>query len=135
MTSATALGARPSVRLPQMPPETLDLIVNSLVVGAVGALLWARLNRLEAAVDSMRGELASVRGELAKTREEMATKADVGRIERGLARTREEMATKADLERLGAQMDAMRDEMAIMRSDLTHIALAVGASRPKPAQG
>lgn len=45
-----------------------------------------------------------------------------------LAKVRERMATRADVDRL-------REEMAVMRSDLTHVALAVGVHRPKPMEG
>jgi hypothetical protein len=49
-------------------------------------------------------------------------------LKRDLAGVREQMATRSDLDRL-------REEMAVMRSDLTHVALVVGADRPKPMEG
>jgi len=49
-------------------------------------------------------------------------------LKRDLAGVREQMATRSDIDRL-------RDEMAVMRSDLTHVALVVGANRPKPMEG
>lgn len=49
-------------------------------------------------------------------------------LRRDVAWVREQMATRTDLDRL-------REEMAVMRSDLTHVALVVGANRPKPMEG
>jgi hypothetical protein len=85
-----------------MTPEALiELIFTAFVAGVLGALFWARLNRLEAAVDDVKRDLAGVR---------------------------EQMATRSDLDRI-------REEMAVMRSDLTHVALVMGADRPKPIEG
>lgn len=89
-----------------MSPEALiDLIFTATVTGILGALLWTRLNRLEGRVDSGLDE-----------------------VKRDLADVRERMATRSDLDKLSG-------EMAVMRSDLTHVALAVGANRPKPVEG
>lgn len=92
----------------------VDLVFTALVTGLLGALLWIRLNRLEAGLDDLRRDVSDVR-------QEMATKREVGSI-------REFMATRSDV-------DKLREELAVMRSDLTHVALAVGANRPKPAEG
>jgi hypothetical protein len=116
----------------------------TLLSGALGALLWTRLNRIEAelASKSSAGEVKAMRGELKADievlRKELAgkadkadleamrgeLKADIEAIRQGIAR----MADKADVE-------AIRREMAIMRSDLTQVALAVGARRSKASEG
>jgi tRNA U54 and U55 pseudouridine synthase Pus10 len=78
----------------------------TLMGGVLGALLWTRLNRIEA---------------------ELATKA--GKTE--LEAVRQELARKAGK----ADVEAIRREMAIMRSDLTQVALAVGARRSQASEG
>lgn len=90
-----------------MPPETIiELISTSVVTGAVGILLWTRLNQVEARVDELR--------------------VDMRAMEDGL---------RADMGGLRTDIGGLREEMAVMRSDLTHVALAVGANRPKPMEG
>jgi hypothetical protein len=84
-----------------IPDALIEMIFTALVAGVLGALLWTRLNRLEAGVDALKHDLAGVR---------------------------EQMATRSDLDRI-------REEMAVMRSDLTHLALVVGADRSKPMEG
>lgn len=93
-----------------MTPETIvDVVLTSLITAGLVAMLWTRLNRLEAAVDDLRRDVAGIR-------------------ETDIAGIREEMARRSDV-------DKLREEMAVMRSDLTHVALAVGANRPKPMEG
>jgi hypothetical protein len=94
----------------------------TLLSGALGALLWTRLNRIEA-------ELATRAGkeELEAVRQELAGKSDKADIEA----IRQELAGKADK----ADVEAIRREMAIMRSDLTQVALAVGARRSQASEG
>jgi hypothetical protein len=100
---------------------------------AGGFLLWARLNRIEAelAGKSSTRELEAVRGELKGDidgiRKELAGKADKADIEA----IRIELARKADK----ADLEALRREMAIMRSDLTQVALVVGARRSEASEG
>jgi hypothetical protein len=109
----------------------------TLLSGALGALLWTRLNRIEAELATRAGkaELEVVRKELAGKsdkadievlRQELAGKADKADLEA----IRVELARKADK----ADLEAIRREMAIMRSDLTQVALAIGASRSKASE-
>lgn len=128
-----------------MPPETLvELAFTSVVTGALGALVWTRLNRLEVGQDELRSSLAA-------TREQMVTHADLDRLggalrgemrgEISLVREdltglrRELGGLREDLTGLRREMGGLREEMAVMRSDLTHVALAIGVNRPKPAEG
>jgi hypothetical protein len=111
-----------------MPPEAIvNALLMALISGALGALLWRRLDRLEAGLDDVRWQLST-------TREQMALRTDLDSI-------REQMALRTDLDSIREQMarrsdiDRLRDELAVMRSDLTHVALAVGAGRPKPLEG
>ena len=55
----------------------------------------------------------------------------LNRIEGNMA----DMATRQDVDRLFEEMAVMRHEQAVMRSDLTHVALAVGARRSKASEG
>lgn len=100
-----------------MPSETvLDMVFTAFLGGGLGALVWVRMSRLEARQDEIQKDLAGFR-------EQMAT--GFGLV----------AATREDVARVHDEMGEMRGEMAIMRSDLTHVALAVGANRPKPAEG
>ena len=98
----------------------------TLVSGALGALLWARLNRIEAELANKadKADFGPIRKDLASIREELAGKADKADLEA----IRAELAKKADK----ADLEALRREMAIMRSDLTQVALVVGARRSRP---
>lgn len=69
----------------------------------------------------------------------------MNRLEDRLERVEQQMATKEDLGVLREEMAVFRretqdgflrsgSEMAIMRSDLTHVALAVGA-KPRASEG
>lgn len=73
----------------------------TLVGGGIAALFWTRLNRIESRMQSF------------------ATREDLNRLE-----------TKVDACATREELSALRGEMAIMRSDLTQVALAVGA-RPR----
>ncbi len=97
--------------------------------GALGALFWTHLNRIEAelAGKSGKGDLEATRKEVAAIRRDLAGKADKADIES----IRDELARKADK----ADVEAIRREMAIMRSDLTQVALAVGARRSQASEG
>jgi hypothetical protein len=100
----------------------------TLLSGAGGFLLWARLNRIEAelASKSSTHQLEAVRAEL---------KADIEGIRKELAgksSTREVDAMRGELK---ADLEALRREMAIMRSDLTQVALVVGARRSEASEG
>ncbi len=101
----------------------------TLVSGALGALLWARLNRIEAELANMadKAEFEPIRKDLTSIREELAGKADKTDLEA----IRTELARKPDK----ADLEALRREMAIMRSDLTQVALAVGARRSEASEG
>lgn len=88
---------------------SLDTIIEIAFVGVftggLGTLFWARMNRLEVQIIDIRHSMAT-REELAHLRAEM----------------RDEFTT-------------LRQDVAVMRSDLTHVALAIGVNRPKPAEG
>ena len=119
----------------------------TLLSGAGGFLLWARLNRIEAelAGKSSTRELQAVRGELQAVRGEL--KADIEGIRRDLAgksdksdieNLRQELAGKSttgELQVIRADLETLRREMAIMRSDLTQVALVVGARRSEDSEG
>jgi hypothetical protein len=94
----------------------------TLLSGAGGFLLWARLNRIEAELGGK-----SDKSDVERLRQEIAGKADKG----GLEAIRTELARKADK----ADVEAIRREMAIMRSDLTQVALVVGARRSEASEG
>lgn len=76
-----------------MEAELILGIYLTFFGGAVSALFWTRMNRLE--------------DRLERVEQHMATKEDVAEV---------------------------RSETAIMRSDLTHVALAVGA-KPRASEG
>jgi hypothetical protein len=97
-------------------------IYTTLTTGGLGALIWTRLNRIEAVLATK-----ADRAEFEALRQELATKADKGDV----GTLRQELATKA----VTADLDAIRREMAIMRSDLTQVALAVGAKRSQASEG
>jgi hypothetical protein len=116
----------------------------TLLGGVLGALLWTRLNRIEAElasksstreVEAMRWELkgdievlrGGLKGDIEVLRKELAGKADKADLEV----IRKELAGKSDK----ADLEAIRREMAIMRSDLTLVALAVGARRSQASEG
>lgn len=110
-----------------MPSEMILGLITPLLMSGLGALFWARMNRIEA--------------ELAYIRSVMATKDDLNVVRQEMQVMRGEMATKDDFKTLRedmrdmrGEMSEMRGEMAVMRSDLTHVALAVGANRPRPAE-
>jgi Tfp pilus assembly protein PilO len=101
----------------------------TLLSGAIGALLWTRLNRIEAelATKAGRAELEVVRQELT----EKADTADLEALRREMASIRGELAGMAEK----ADLESLRREMAIMRSDLTQVALVVGARRSEASEG
>ena len=127
--------------------ESTDLILAAYLTffgGGVAALFWTRMNRLEDRLVSVETRMATkddfdrvnARLDGTATKEDFhlvgqrlvqtATKDDLDRVNRRLDQT----ATKEDVDRIVHRLDQMSGEMAIMRSDLTHVALAVGA-RPK----
>lgn len=86
--------------------DLTQTIVNALVVGVVGAILGWMVHGLRTEVTAEIGGLrAEVRKDIAGFRAEV----------------REDFRD-------------LRREMAEMRSDLTHVALAVGAKRPAAGQ-
>lgn len=52
-----------------------------------------------------------------------------------LNRIEANMATHHDMEQLHEELVHLRSEQAVMRSDLTHVALAVGARTPRASEG
>lgn len=61
-------------------------------------------------------------GRLNRMEENMVTRHDFDQIRNGMTQIRDELA-------------GFQQEFAVMRSDLTHVALAVGADRPKASEG
>lgn len=98
-----------------MEAELILGIYLTFFGGAMSALFWTRMNRLEERMDGIEAR--------------MATKED-------LAALRDEMHGRLEEQRgeMGGGFAGLRAEMAIMRSDLTHVALAVGA-RPRASEG
>jgi hypothetical protein len=107
----------------------------TLVVGGLGTLLWARLNRLE---DKMATLPTRMEFETFKTevRNDPATfKAEVGNdLATFKAEVRNDLATfKAEVRNdLAGFRREFREDIANLRSDLTAVALAVGVHRPYP---
>jgi hypothetical protein len=101
----------------------------TLLSGAGGFLLWARLNRIES-------ELAGKadKADIEAFRRELAGKADKTDIE-ALHRELAGKSTTGELQVIRADLEALRREMAIMRSDLTQVALVVGARRSQASEG
>lgn len=92
--------------------EILVAIYMAVVPPALGALFWARLNRLETRIDTVSDTL---RSEIAAARDEF-------RAEMSAIRTE-----------IAAMRDESRADIASLRSDLTQIALAVG-TRPRASE-
>lgn len=114
-----------------MPLEQIYLgLFTAVLGGGLGALFWARLNRIEARLEQLTLQVAgtATREELAKLRNQVAGIA-------ASAATRQEVAElRKDLsDRMGGL--ATRAEVVAMRADLTQIALALGASRPRAEEG
>jgi uncharacterized protein YicC (UPF0701 family) len=101
----------------------------ALASTGLGTLLWSRLNRIEDRLERVEEALAgkAEASALESLRDELATKADKADLES----LREELATKADK----ADVAGIRGELANLRSDLTQIALAVGARQPRASEG
>jgi arsenate reductase-like glutaredoxin family protein len=119
----------------------IEISFFTLFTGGLGALFWARMNRLEAQIIDIRATMAT-RDEVAQFRSESReglaqlrgeTRDDLSQVRGDLAQLRQELAQlRAEMK---ADMAAIRQELAVMRSDLTHVALAVGVNKPKPAEG
>lgn len=85
--------------------EILVAIYLAAVPPALGFLFWGRLNRLETRMDDLRSEMRAEFGsEIGELRSEMR-----------------------------AEFSNVRQEIAALRSDLTQVALAVGA-RPRASE-
>jgi hypothetical protein len=107
-----------------MSLETIiEMAFFAVFTGGLGTLFWARLNRLEAQIIDIRRTMA--------TREDLAQSRAEGRND--LAQFRKEV--RNDFAQIRTEMSAIRHEIAVLRSDLTQVALAVGVNRPKPAEG
>lgn len=92
----------------------------------LGTLFWSRLTASKTASSGSRRHWPERQraSALESLRDELATKADLESL-------REELATKADK----ADVAGIREELANLRSDLTQIALAVGARQPRAFEG
>ena len=116
--------------------EIVNTAFIAFISAGVGALLWTRLGRLEdqlvtkASVADLNSFRSESRAELNSFRAE---------VRAALAAT----ASAADLNSFRAEVRAelaevrrqSREEFAGLRSDLTHMALAVGAGRPQASEG
>jgi len=91
----------------------LPTLINALVVAAMGALVTF-ITRTQ--IQDVRREIGGVRTEVRETRRELRSEISAVRSE------------------LKTEIGAVRSEMAVMRSDLTQVALAVGV-RPRPQTG
>ena len=93
--------------------ELVNLIFLAFVSAGLGVTFWKRLSEIR---DELKGDIAALRaelkGDITDLREELKGGIEVGRL--GTAGLIQDMA-------------GLRQEMAIMRSDLTQVALAVGA--------
>ena len=85
--------------------ELVNLMFLAFVSGGLGVTFWRRLSEFR---DDFKGDIASLRQEIGGLREEM----------------------RQEIGGLREEMGGLRQEMAIMRSDLTQVALAVG-TRPR----
>lgn len=103
------------------PTDVILAFLTAAVAGSWGHTQW-RLARVERGLADVRVELASKpdREELSAIWEELRKKPD--RAE--LTAIWEELRKKPD-----------REELTAIRADLTQIALAVGAARPKASEG
>jgi len=105
-----------------MQADVVVLVLTTFITlmgGALGALFWSRLNRIEANM-ATHNDLVALRGEFGVLRDEF-------RALRGEVR--------GDNAQLRGEFAQLRGELAAMRSDLTYVALAVGAQRPEASEG
>jgi len=109
-----------------MQADAVVLVLTTFITlmgGALGALFWSRLNRIEANMvthaefgafrDEVRAELGAFRAEI-----------------RG-----ESSGLRGEFGVLRDEFAQVRGELAAMRSDLTYVALAVGAHKPEASEG
>lgn len=120
-----------------VPVELIQTLVNAsllLIVAFVGGTLGLR--RFEAIERSMTGLRTEMTAEIGGLRTEVKT--EIGRlrteVKTDIAALRDELKTDISELRTDVKADLakLRGEQAQMRSDLTYVALAVGA---RPAQG
>jgi hypothetical protein len=93
--------------------DGLQVLINALVVGAVGTILAAMTHGLRREIGQLRAEL---KGDISALRTEQQGANGELRSEIGALRTE-----------LKAEIVELRIEMREVRSDLTRVALAVGA--------
>ena len=99
--------------------EILVAIYLAVVPPALGFLFWGRLNRLETRMDSLGSELRSeMRAEISGLR---------GEVHNGFSQV------WAEFSQVRSEISDVRQEVAALRSDLTQVALAVGA-RPRASE-
>jgi hypothetical protein len=100
--------------------EALQIVVNAAVVGAVGIILATMTHGLRREIGGIRGEMGELRAELT---------GQIGGVRGEMGELRREF--KGDIGELRAELKGdigeLRLEMREMRSDLTRVALAVGA--------
>jgi len=123
-----------------MPGELVQTVVNAallLIVAFVGGTLGVRrFEAIERSIGELRAEMTGLRTELKSEIGELRTemtglrtelKSEIGELRTELKSEIGELRTE-----LKSEIGELRTEFAQMRSDLTHVALAVGA---RPAQG
>ncbi len=128
-----------------------DLIITAyitLLSAGLGTLFWTRLNRLEDQLSDkasvhdlrrLRADGAEFRAEVAQDfgqlRAEVAE--DLGQLRADVAEDLGQLRAEVAQFRAEAREDSaeLRRELAGLRSDLTQVALAVGAGRPTASEG
>lgn len=95
-----------------MQPDTLLITAfNGFLMAGLTALVWTRSNRFEDRLDRHDARFDQMGQLLAQC------------------------ATKADVSEVRSEVVELRGEVNSLRSDLTHIALVVGAHQPRSADG
>lgn len=91
-----------------------------------------RLGRVERDLSEVKVQLAAKpdRSELLAIHEDLSRRPDRDEIGLGTTSILEELRKKPDR----AEFDSLRGDVGALRTDLTHIALAVGAERPRKVE-
>lgn len=101
--------------------EIVISLFIAFVSAGLGSLFWTRLNRLESRLDGVMAQ--------------MATQGDMNRLEDGIDHMDgrfAQMVTRDEFrEEMARLRGEVRAEIAGLRSDLTQVALAVGARGPQ----
>ncbi|MDQ3963429.1 MAG: hypothetical protein M3277_05895 [Actinomycetota bacterium] len=101
--------------------EIIIMTFQALLITGLGTMFWRRMDRLE---DRMDAGFARVDAQFDQI---------VGTMDSRFAQTNNTMDSRfAQVDDRFAQMDSRFDQL---RSDMTQIALAVGANRPRATEG